>query len=70
MHYYEGDLESSIVDEFIHLRTHIKNESPINKITDLAGYIFKNNFVTIYPNIAIVLRISLCTMASNCSSER
>ena len=63
MHHYESDIEPSIVDEAIHLCAILQNEKPIDKITDLADYIFKNKLV-------IAFRIFLCTLATNCSAER
>lgn len=47
----------------------LKDKAPKN-IRDLSTLIRSKNLQTIYPYVDIALRMFLCTLATNCSSER
>ena len=58
--------------ELLHLKDHLlikfgpKTQSPLK----LIKFIFENKLKTVYPNVEIILKIFVCTPATNCSAER
>jgi hypothetical protein len=79
---YESDLESNIYDEFNQFHRLLKTKlgNNIHKpdqhqsgdCIELRMYklIMSDNLESVFPNIAIALRIYLCLMVTNCSGER
>ena len=70
---YVDDLGSSFPNECVHFKSHIKNlkvdERPKN-IQQMLVFIKNNDFSEMYPYIVIALRMLLCTLCSNCFTER
>lgn len=68
---FEDDLEPSIFDELVHLKSHflankIENKNPLS----LYKWLKENDLQEIYPNVEILLRMFLCTPVTNASAER
>nr|CAH7758965.1 unnamed protein product [Callosobruchus chinensis] len=68
---FKNDLEPSICDELIHLKSHltankIENKNP----SSLYKWLIGNNLQDVYPNVEILLRMFICTPVTNASAER
>lgn len=69
---YKNDLDKSFCNECIHFQSHIKSlkDKKPKTILELSQMIRSKDLQTVYPYVDIVLRMFLCTPATNCSSER
>nr|XP_023020258.1 uncharacterized protein LOC111508862 [Leptinotarsa decemlineata] len=70
---FENDLEPTIFDELVHLRSHMstnKIENKNKKPLSLYKWIIGNKLEDIYPNVEILLRMFICTPVTNASAER
>ncbi|CAH1103040.1 unnamed protein product [Psylliodes chrysocephalus] len=72
---YPNDLETELVPECIHFRSHISSQSILVKpdspsLQSLSSFLRKQSLQNVYPNLDIALRMALCTPATNCSGER
>ncbi|XP_071568451.1 zinc finger MYM-type protein 1-like [Temnothorax nylanderi] len=70
--YYAKDLEDSFAIECVHFRQFLNKTGSKDKLKliDLCTLIRDQNLLSVFPNIDIALRISLCMAATNCSAER
>jgi len=70
--YYAEDLEDSFPTECVHFRQFLNKTSSEDKLKliDLCKLIRDQNLLSVFPNIDIALRISLCMAITNCSAER
>lgn len=72
---YPNDLETDLVQECVHFQSYLSSErisiKPISgSLKSLSSFLREQNLGNIYPNLDIVLRMALCTPATNCSGER
>lgn len=72
---YPNDLETDLVQELLHFQSYLSSErisiKPISgSLISLSSFLQEQNLENIYPNLDIVLRMALCTPATNCSCER
>ncbi|CAH0403834.1 unnamed protein product [Chilo suppressalis] len=72
---YPNDLETELVQECIHFRSHISSQSILVEpdspsLQSLSSFLRKQSLQNVYPNLDIALRMALCTPATNCSGER
>lgn len=70
--YYAEDLEDSFAIECVHFRQFLNKTISEDKLKlfDLCTLIRDQNLLSVFPNIDIALRISLCMAATNCSAKR
>lgn len=68
---FKNDLEPSIFDELVHLKSHLAaNKIGNKKPSSLYKWLTGNNLQDIYPNVEILLRMFICTPVTNASAER
>ncbi|XP_036150479.1 uncharacterized protein LOC118648434 [Monomorium pharaonis] len=71
--YYAENLEDSFATECVHFRQFLNKTSSEEKtklkLIDLCKLIRNQNLLSMFPNIDIALRISLCMATTNCSAE-
>ncbi|CAH1103011.1 unnamed protein product [Psylliodes chrysocephalus] len=71
---YPKDLEPVVVDECLHLKSFLLNNSENDNIktsmTEISKVLYNFDMVDVYINIAIALRMVLSSPATNYSAER
>lgn len=69
---YPNDIEESFTNECLHLRDHLFFKSGKKKnAQELCKILYTNDLIDVYPNVTTaVLRMYLCTFATNCTGER
>ena len=70
--FYKEDIEETFFFECIHFRNYKKNtqmKEGFNGI-NLLGFIRDHHLEHLFPNVNIVLQLSLTTAVTNCTAER
>jgi hypothetical protein len=74
---YPADIDDNFVNELEHFHNYIKTKDISNadqnrqpNHQDLYNVIFQDGIESVFPNVAIVLRMFLTLMVTNCSGER
>ena len=65
--------EETFISELQHLKSHLSSLDAASKpktLISLCMWIREQDFLCIYPNVDIALRMFICVAASNCSGER
>ena len=69
--HFSLDVEDELTTECVHLRGQLKSEGKGDLcISELYTFLFTEQFLSVYPNVSIALRMHMCTFATNCYSER
>lgn len=66
--HYSDDVEEDFIEECIHLREHLKCTN--TSVKNLCHWISSNNYIDVYPNVYVALRMFKSTAVTNCSAER
>jgi len=67
---YKQDLDESFENECVHFQSVLKlTTNPPKTLLDVSKFIKEKQFVTIFPYVDVALRMFLCNLASNCSTE-
>ncbi|KAL4108068.1 hypothetical protein QTP88_018325 [Uroleucon formosanum] len=68
---YKQDLDESFENECVHFQSVLKlTTNPPKTLLDMSKFIKEKQFVTIFPYVDVALKMFLCNLASNCSTER
>ncbi|KAF0714401.1 zinc finger MYM-type protein 1-like, partial [Aphis craccivora] len=68
---YKQDLDESFENECVHFQSVLKlTTNPPKTLLDMSKFIKEKQLVTIFPYVDVALRMFLCNLASNCSTER
>lgn len=67
---YKQDLDESFENECVHFQSVLKlTTNPPKSLLDMSKFIKEKQLVTIFPYVDVALRMFLCNLASNCSTE-
>lgn len=68
---YKQNLDESFENECVHFQSVLKlTTNPPKTLLDMSKFLKEKQLVTIFPYVDVALRMFLCNLASNCSTER